>query len=51
MSEQTVDRDRVRDEHAASIDQRAHWLYLVAVLGGGFLLMLLMIAVLGGSPA
>lgn len=51
MNEMNVDRERVREEHLAAIDQRAHWVYLFAVLGGGFVLMLLLIATLGGSAA
>jgi hypothetical protein len=46
-SEQTVDVERVRKEHLAEVDQRAHWAYLIGVLAIGTLAMLLIIALLG----
>jgi hypothetical protein len=46
--EGTVDQDRVREEHLASVNVPAHWAYLIAVLVGGFVLMVILIAVLGG---
>ena len=49
MSERDITEDQVREEHLAAIDQRAHWLYLVGVLGGGTVVMLLLIAVLGAG--
>ena len=48
MSERTIDGDRVRDEHLVELSQGAHWAYVFGVLGGGGLLMLLLIAWLGG---
>jgi hypothetical protein len=48
-SDMTVDVDRVRKEHLAEVDQRAHWLYLIGVLAIGTLAMLLMIAWLGST--
>ena len=48
-SETTIDVDRVRKEHLADVDQRAHWLYLIGVLAIGTLAMLLMIAWLGST--
>ena len=44
MSEQRVDADHVRREHLAAVDERRHWVYLLAVLVGGTLLMLMLIA-------
>ena len=39
----------IYDEHQRSVKPTAHWAYLFGVLGGGLLLMLALIAVLGGS--
>jgi hypothetical protein len=41
--------DDVRDEVLGAVNIGAHWAYLFGVLGGGFLLMVALIAVLGGS--
>jgi len=49
MSERNLSEEDVRQEHLAEVNQRAHWLFLFAVLGGGTLLMLGLIALLGGS--
>jgi hypothetical protein len=49
MNEAQTDKEQVRREHLAAIDVRAHWAFLIAVLGGGFALMLLLMAALGGS--
>ncbi len=49
MSEKTIDEEQVRQEHLAEVDAGRHWLYLVAVLLGGTLLMLGVIAWLGGA--
>jgi hypothetical protein len=49
MSERTIDREKVREEHLAEVDPRAHWFYLLAVVGGGLIVMLVLIAWLGGS--
>jgi hypothetical protein len=49
MNESQIDKEQVRREHLASVDQRKHWVYLVAVLGGGCALMLVLIAALGGG--
>jgi hypothetical protein len=48
-SDRTVNADRVRHEHLAQVDQRAHWAYLVGVLLIGTLAMLLLIAWLGST--
>ena len=48
-SEVTVDVARVRKEHLAEVDQRAHWAYLIGVLAIGTFAMLLMIVWLGSA--
>ena len=49
MSERTITEDQVRTEHLREVNVPAHWAYLTAVLGGGFLLMVALLWVLGGS--
>jgi hypothetical protein len=49
MSERDIDQERVRKEHLEEVNPAAHWAYLVAVLGGGLVAMLVLIAWLGGS--
>ena len=49
MSERTIDREKVREEHLAEVNPAAHWAYLLAVVVGGLLAMLGLIASLGGS--
>lgn len=49
MSEREIDQERVRQEHLEQVNPAAHWAYLLAVLGGGMVAMLAMIAWLGGS--
>jgi hypothetical protein len=49
MSERAVDRERVREEHLAEVNPAAHWAYLLAVVVGGLIAMLALIAWLGGS--
>jgi hypothetical protein len=49
LNETQIDKEQVRREHLAAIDERAHWAFLIAVLGGGFFFMLLLMAVLAGS--
>ena len=49
MSERTIDREKVRQEHLAEVNPPAHWAYLFAVVGGGFVVMLVLIAFLGGA--
>ena len=51
MSERAITEDDVRREHSSSANQAAHWAYLVAVLLGGTLLMLVLIAALGTTTA
>jgi hypothetical protein len=49
MSEGTIDQEQIRKEHLAEVNATAHWAYLLAVLGGGLVAMLGLIAWLGGS--
>ena len=49
MSAKDPTADDIRSEHLGEVDQRAHWLFLVGVLLGGFLLMLGLIALLGST--
>jgi hypothetical protein len=49
MSELDLTEDDVREEHLRAVNQAAQWAYLLAVLGGGTLLMVLLIALLGAS--
>jgi hypothetical protein len=49
MSERTITEDQVRREHLREVNVRAHWMYIVVVLGGGFVLMLALLWALGGS--
>ena len=48
MSERDIDQETVRREHLGEVNEGLQWAYLVAVLGGGLLAMLLLIAWLGG---
>lgn len=49
MSERDVDEDRVRNEHLNEVNAGTQWAYLFGVLLGGFLLMVALIAALGGT--
>jgi hypothetical protein len=46
VSERDIDAEQVRHEHMGSVDERAHVVYLVSVLGGATLLMLLLLVIL-----
>ena len=48
MSEREISEEDVRSEHLDAVNMAAHWAYLFAVLIGAFLLMVLLIAILGG---
>ena len=49
MTDETkVSEDQVRQEHIGAVNQPAHWIYLFAVLGGGFVLMVILIAIIAG---
>ena len=41
--------DDVRQEHGREVNVPAHWLYMLGVIGGGFVLMLALMVVLGGG--
>jgi hypothetical protein len=45
--ELTLSEDDVREEHLKEVNTAAHWTYLFAALGGGFIVMLVVIAILG----
>lgn len=47
MSELKITEDQVREEHLGEVNVGAHWAYLFAVLLGGTLLMIGLIAFLG----
>ncbi len=49
MSEKSIDVEQVWREHLAEVHEAGHWAYLAVVLVGGTLLMLLLIAFLGGT--
>ena len=49
MSDRDVDFERVRREHLAEVDRRAHWAYLLGILIVGTVLMLTLIAWLGSA--
>jgi len=47
--ETTLTERDIYEEHQQAVNPTAHWAYLFAVLGGGFLLMVALIALLAGS--
>jgi hypothetical protein len=49
MSERDVDEMQVRREHLDEANPGVQWAYLFGVLLGGVLLMVALIAMLGGS--
>jgi hypothetical protein len=49
MDEKQVTIEQVEREHLDEVNAGAHWAYVVAVIGLGFLLMLALIAWLGAS--
>ncbi len=49
MNEANMTEEKVRQEHIDSVNVVAHWVYLASVLLGGFLLMVGLIALLGGG--
>ncbi len=48
-NEATLTEDDVREEHRQSAQPLPHWIYLFGVLGGSMVLMLALIAFLGGQ--
>ena len=47
--ERDVGVEQVQEEHLAAVTPRTQWLYLFGVLGLGFLLMVVLIAILGAG--
>ena len=47
--ETQLTEEDIYEEHQRTVKPAAHWAYLFGVLGGGLLLMVALIAVLGGS--
>jgi hypothetical protein len=47
--ETNISQDDVWDEHLGAVNVPAHWGALFGVLVGGAILMLILIAILGGS--
>jgi hypothetical protein len=50
-AELTLTDDDVRAEHMREVHVLAHWLYMVAVLAGGFVAMVALMVALGGTGA
>ena len=51
MSELDVNEDKVRSEHLEEVNAATQWAYLFAVLLGGLLLMVALIAMLGATTS
>jgi hypothetical protein len=49
VSEKAITEEHVRDEHLRALNVPAHWAYLFGVIGGSLVVMLGLIAILGGS--
>jgi hypothetical protein len=49
MTDRATTEDQVRAEHLREVNVTAHWLYIVGVLGSGFVAMMALMWVLGGS--
>ena len=47
--ETKISERQVWDEQLSGINVPAHWAYLFGTLGGGFVLMLALMAILGGG--
>ena len=51
MTKETeIREDDVRKEHLTKVNVPLHWTYLLGLLGGSFVVMLLLIALLGARP-
>ena len=48
-SELTLTEEDVRAEHMREVHVSAHWIYMVAVIAGGFVAMVALMAALGGT--
>ena len=51
MSENTITSEQVREEHLKEVNQPLHWVYLGSILLGSLVLMVILIALLGGGSA
>ena len=47
--EADIRQEDVWDEHLQQLNVAAHWMYVVGVLGGGFIAMVGLIALLGAG--
>lgn len=47
--ELTLTEDQVRQEHLREVHEPTQWIYLFGVLVGGFILMVLLIALISGG--
>ena len=47
--ESTISQQEVWDEHLQDVHVGRHWAYITVVLGGGFLLMVALMALIGGG--
>lgn len=43
--------EHVRQERLQAVDVAVHWAYLFGVMGGSLLLMILLVALLGGTAS
>jgi hypothetical protein len=49
MNERVIDEEAVRQQHLREVNQRNQALYMVAVIGGAFLVMIALISLLGSG--
>jgi hypothetical protein len=49
MSDLELTEEQAREERLRLVDRRAHWAYLLAVLGGATALMIVLIALLDAT--
>jgi hypothetical protein len=49
MNERLIDEEAVRQQHLREVNQRNQALYMVAVIGGAFLVMIAIISLLGSG--
>ena len=47
--ESTISQEEVWQEHLANVHVGRHWAYMIGVLAGSFVLMVALIAILGGG--
>ena len=48
-NEATLSQDEVWEEHLENVHVGRHWLYMVGVIGGGFVLMLVLMALVSAG--